>query len=167
MNILVYDVAASESGALTVLYDFFQEVLENPKDDIHWMFVVSTPELPHSDVIRVIRFPWVKKSWLHRLWFEHFVAPKVAKKNKADLIFSLQNITVPHMRIPQVVYVHQSLPFVAYRFKFMENRLFWIYQNIIGRKIIKSIRQAKKNYCSNLLDAESLHAACANNERTN
>jgi len=142
MNILVYDVAASESGALTILQDFLQEVLAHADKTVRWTFVVSTPELQTSPNVRVFNYPWVKKSWLHRLWFEHLVCPALVRRTGADLIFSLQNITVPHTALPQVLYVHQPLPFVPHRFSLRENRTFWIYQNIISRFILRSIRKS-------------------------
>lgn len=58
-------------------------------------------------------------------------------------MFSLQNTVVPFAGIEQVLYVHQSLPFVEHKFPFRVNRKFWLYQNVIGRLILYSIRKAK------------------------
>lgn len=143
MNILVIDVAASSGGALTVLEDFLQEVQEYKDKNINWTFLVSTPKLCTAQNIRILSFPWIKKSWIHRLWFDQIVCPNLVRRLQADLVLSLQNITVSHVVTPQILYVHQPLPFVPYRFKFRENRVFWIYQNIIGRMIVSSIRKAK------------------------
>ena len=41
MRILVYDVAASNRGALSILTDFYQQVRQYGKD-AEWYFVVST-----------------------------------------------------------------------------------------------------------------------------
>lgn len=43
MKILVYDLHASESGALAILDDFYSQVLNCPDKNIEWIFVVSTP----------------------------------------------------------------------------------------------------------------------------
>ncbi len=142
-NILVCDVAAGKAGALAILKDFYDEVTGS-NADVKWIFVVSTPKLPDTNNVEVIRFPWVKRSWLHRIWFEQLTAPGLVKKYKAGLVFSLQNIIIPRTKIPQVVYVHQPLPFIEHRFGFSENRLFWIYQNIIAKKIYRSIRGSLK-----------------------
>lgn len=143
MNILVYDIAASETGALSVLKDFHDEVLKTDKEN-RWIFAVSSPELPGAENVEIKRYPWVKKSWLHRLWFDYFTSRKLIRDANPGLIFSLQNLIVPHSKTPQIIYLHQSLPFVLYRFKFNEDRLLWIYQNVIGRKIFKSVKKAEK-----------------------
>lgn len=164
-NILVYDVAASETGALSVLKDFYNETTST-NAEIKWVFIVSTPELSAKDNVIVLRYPWVKKSWLHRIWFEQFIAPVLAKKHRADLVFSLQNVIVPHTKVPQILYVHQSLPFAEYRFKLREQRLFWIYQNIIGKKIIESIRRARKVIVqTNWMKEACVHKAAVSNDK--
>ena len=45
MKILVYDLHASESGALAILDDFYSQVLNCPDKNIEWIFVVSTPNI--------------------------------------------------------------------------------------------------------------------------
>lgn len=144
MNILVYNIAASETGALTVLNDFYKQVKQKKDNKTNWIFVVSTPELEETENIKVIRFPWIKKSRLHRLLFDYFYTRYILRDYKIDKIISLQNIVVPRTKIPQVVYVHQSIPFVEHRFKLSENWRSWVYQNLIGSKIISSIRRADK-----------------------
>lgn len=143
MNIMVFDVPAVSGGALSILTDFYEEALKNKKN-INWIFVVSEPRLKEKKNVKVLRYPWIKKSWGHRLYFDNIIAPRLIKKYNVDKIFSLQNIIVPFTKVPQILYVHQSLPFVEYRFSLKENKKFWIYQNLIGRKIIKSIKMAEK-----------------------
>ncbi|AEX85599.1 glycosyltransferase [Marinitoga piezophila KA3] len=144
MNILVLDVQASDGGALSILTDFYEEVCHNSNKDIKWYFVISTPFLEETKDIKILRFPWVKKSWIHRLYFDNFIVPKLIKKHNIDKIFSLQSMIVPYTNISQIVYVHQPLPFSEYKFSFKENKLFWIYQNIISKQIFKSIKKADK-----------------------
>lgn len=86
----------------------------------------------------------MKKSWFHRLWFDNVICGKLIKKYKIDKILSLQNTAVPHTDIPQTIYLHLSLPFIEYRFSFFENKLFWIYQNVIGKLIYKSVKRADR-----------------------
>jgi len=137
MKIMVFNVPATTSGALTVLEEYYTRAIKSADVNVQWIFVVSTPELKETEN------PWVKKSWLHRLLFDCFVAPKLVKKQNPDEILSLQNVIIPFVtKVRQVLYVHQSLPFVDYKFGFKENKLYWIYQNIIGRFIIRSIRKA-------------------------
>lgn len=140
MIIMVFDVPAESGGALSVLFDFYNEYKLEQKNK--YIFVVSLPEIKETTNIKVLRFPWIKKSWAHRLYFDHFIAPNLIKKYKVDKVLSLQNITIPHTRVYQSVFVHNALPFSEYRFSFKEDKLLWVYQNIIGKSIMNSIKKA-------------------------
>lgn len=142
MKIMVFDVPAESGGALSVLNDFYKEYSTDEENE--YIFVVSKPELKDTKNIKVLRFPWIKKSWFHRLYFDNFIAHKLVKKYKVDEILSLQNIIVPRCKCRQTVYVHNALPFSEYRFSFRENKLLWIYQNVLSKKIFKSIIKANK-----------------------
>lgn len=140
MNILVYSVAAESGGAFSVLMDFYKQFREHKEN--HYYFLVSTPQLEEQDNITVLRYPEIKKGWGHRLWFEYVKAPQLVKQLKIDKVFSTTNTVLPFVQIPQTLYLHNSLPFSTYRFKWNENRLFWVYQNIIARLIFHSLKRA-------------------------
>jgi glycosyltransferase involved in cell wall biosynthesis len=142
MRILVVDVAADSGGALTILNQYYGIFSADTKNE--YIFCVSVAPVAPAGNISVERFPWVKKSWFHRLWFDYVVCRRIIKKYRADRIISLQNTLVPAVRLPQTLYLHQPLPFCTYKFSFFENKKFWIYQNIIGRLIKKSVRKAEK-----------------------
>lgn len=144
MKIMVFNVPAETSGALSVLHDFYNDVCAADNLDTQWCFVLGKATLPETENVTILRLPWIKKSWLHRLYFDQIVAPNLVRKYKPDMILSLQNVVVPHTRVFQVLYVHQPLPFVDYKFKIHENFYFWIYQNIIGRIIFHSIKKAHR-----------------------
>ena len=143
-RIIVYDVAASASGALSVLNDFYAEVRAYSDKNIKWTFIISTPQLEETDNIKVIRVPWVKKNWLCRLFFDHFVAPKIVKHERPDKILSLQNTVVPRTETPKVLFLHNALPFVSYKISIKDSIVLWIYQNIIARFIYSSVKRADK-----------------------
>lgn len=142
MRIMVLDVPAESGGALSVLNDFYNEYKKDEENE--YVFVISTPQLQATSNIKVLRFPWIKRSWFHRLYFDYFIAPKLVKEHKVDEVFSLQNVIIPCINTSQTVYVHNSLPFSEYKFTFMENKLLWIYQNIISKVIFKSMKKANK-----------------------
>ena len=144
MNIMVIDVPATSGGALSILQEFHAEVLANDDKINKWVFVVSTPQLRQTENVKVLNYPWIKKSWLHRLYFDCFVAPQLVKSYQIDRVFSLQNLVVPRTSVPQVVYVHQPLPFVEHRFRFAEDPKLWFYQNVLSRAIFWSMRRAQK-----------------------
>lgn len=144
MRIMVFDVPAEESGALSILQDFYNEITLFEAEKIEWFFILSKPQLPERSNIKILRFPWIKKSWFHRLYFDYVIAPKLIKEYKVDKVISLQNMIIPRVHIEQTLYVHNPMPFTEYRFTLIGNPKFWIYQNIIGRMIKKSILQADK-----------------------
>ena len=43
-TVMIYDVHASESGALAILDDLYHQVCVYPDKTINWIFIVSTPE---------------------------------------------------------------------------------------------------------------------------
>lgn len=140
MNILVLDVAATTSGALTILEQYYYELQADTKN--HYYFCISTPELKSTGNITVLKFPWVKKSWLHRLWFEIFCVNRLVSRNKISRVFSLENLILCNPKCEQWVYLHQSLPFVSVKFHFFSQPKMWVYQNIIGTLICNSMKKA-------------------------
>ncbi len=140
MRIMVFDVPAESGGALSVLHEFYNEFKLDQENE--YIFVLSLPELEETSNIKVLRFPWIKKSWGHRLYFDHFIAPKLIKEYDIDQVLSLQNVIIPHTAVYQSVFVHNALPFSEYRFRLKEDKLLWVYQNIIGKNITKSIKKA-------------------------
>jgi len=140
MRIMVFDVPAESGGALSVLHEFYNEFKLDQENE--YIFVLSLPELKETSTIKVLRFPWIKKSWGHRIYFDHLIAPKLIKKHKVDKVLSLQNITIRNTKVYQSVFVHNALPFTEYEISIKENKKLWVYQNIIGKNIMKSIKRA-------------------------
>lgn len=142
MRIMVFDVPAEHGGALSILREYYAKAAQDKVNE--WIFVISKPELEEKENIKVVRHPWVKRSWFHRVYFDKIYAAKLVKEYMPDKIISLQNTVVNAKGVFQELYVHQPLPFCEKRFTFRENKIFWIYQNIISRMIICSIRKADK-----------------------
>lgn len=140
MKILVFNVAAEHSGALTILKQYYDLAVNDTENQ--WTFVISTPVLLETDNVKVLRYAWVKKSWFHRLYFDRFVAPKIAEQIKADEVISLQNVVVRGIKVKQTLYLHQPLPFIEKRYGITEDFMAWVYQNIISRMIFNSVRKA-------------------------
>ncbi|MDP3386736.1 MAG: glycosyltransferase [Eubacteriales bacterium] len=140
-KILVFNVAAELGGALTILHDFYNYVTVNTID-IHWYFVVSITGFIETENITILNYPEVKKSWMHRLLFDCFKAKKIVKKIVPDVIFSMQNVTVPGVDIPQILYLHQPIPFSSIKFSFRQSKYHWVYQNLISKLIYRSIKKA-------------------------
>jgi len=142
MRYLVFDVPAETKGALSILKEYYNKAINNPQNQ--WIFIVSTPNLKNQKNVKVIRYPWVKKSWGHRLFFDWVIAPKIVKNYKPNKVISLQNLSIPRIDINQVIYMHQSLPFAEINFSFLKHPKLWIYQNLIGKMIVRSLKKAEK-----------------------
>lgn len=142
MRILIYDVAADSGGAATVLKSFYEELCQDTENE--YVFVLSVLKLPEKTHIQVLNYPWIKKSPLHRLYFDQFKAHRLVKEYRIDRVLSLQNIALPHAGVPQMVYEHNALPFAEYRFKPWETFRPWFTQQVLGRMMKRSIRQAEK-----------------------
>lgn len=142
MNKIIFDVPAASGGALSILNLYYNKALEDKKNK--YIFVVSTPELENQDNIKIIKYPWIKYSWIHRLFFDYLIAPRIVKKNNVKEIISLQNVRIPRVKVSQTIYLHQPLPFIQKKYSFFENKKYWIYQNIVGRLIKKSLKKADK-----------------------
>ena len=141
-TILVLDVAAHEGGALSVLNEYYDRLRQDTQN--RYVFCVSLPRLEETETVRVRRFPWVKRSWLHRLWFEHVTVKRLMRKEKIDRVFSLQNTAVSGTKCPQTIYLHQPLPFCGIPFSLWRQPKFWVYQHLIGPRIFRSLRRAER-----------------------
>lgn len=140
MKTLVIDVAAEYGGALTILNQFLSE-FKNDKNN-QYVIVLSTIEYEDSDNIKYEYYKWVKKSHLHRLFFDVFIVSKLVKKYRPDKIISLQNCAYHIKNIPQDVYFHNALPISEKQYTILESKKLWIYQQIIGRIIRRSLKYA-------------------------
>lgn len=139
-KIIIVDVAAEKTGALTILKHFHKIALE--QSDYNWRFVLSIPKLSETNNVSISNYNWIKKSWFHRLFFDIYYIKKIVKNEKPDLIISLQNIYVKGSKCPQIIYLHQSIPFTKIKFKFFKETILWINKNILSRLIYSSLKKA-------------------------
>lgn len=146
MRIIVNDIAASSGGSLSILKDFYNSVR---KYDIRneYIFLLSDNYLEETENIKIKLLPEVKKSKWNKLLFDFILGKYYIKKLRPDVVFSLQNIIVFGVKKPQIVYIHQSLPFQKEKnFSVIkkEERGLAICQKIIGRIINLSAKKADK-----------------------
>lgn len=144
MRIVVNDIAASVGGALTVLQSF-HDYVRNSDDGNEWVFLLGSDLIDQSAQISTVVVPEVKKSWLHRLAFDAVSGRRVIRSLHPDVVLSLQNTITYGVRCPQIIYVHQSLPFQKWKnFSPLrsDERLMSIYQHAIGAVIKQSVRRA-------------------------
>ena len=134
MRIVVNDIAASSGGALSVLNDFYNFVKENYKND-EWIFLLGDKYIEETENIKVVLLPEIKNSHKKKLMFDFFTGKKLINSLNPDAVISLQNIITFGVDAPQMVFIHQALPFQDYRkFSFFKasERSLAISQYLIG-----------------------------------
>lgn len=146
MRIIVSDVAAKSGGALSVLQNLYDYIVENDREN-EWIFLLCQPFFEEKDNIKVIVYEEIKKSYFYRLKYDLFEGKRLEKIFEPDVFFSLQNIPFRGVKTKQAVYMHQSLPFQETMkfspFKRDEVNL-WFHTNIVGYFIKKSLPKADK-----------------------
>lgn len=139
MKIVVVAVAAESGGALSILNEVHAAALAD--SSVRWTFVTSLPELIPSPHVRVSRCPWAKRSWAHRIWFDHIVLPKLLAAESPDVVLSLHNVPVKGTAARQVVYLQQALPFSEYKFRLLRDPKRWLYQKAVGYRINRGLQK--------------------------
>ena len=146
MRIVVNDIAASKTGALSVLKDFYDCVLANDKEN-EWIFILGDDLLQEKDNIKIILRKDVKAGWGNRLKFELLNGAEFLEDLKPDVVLSLQNTMPRNYRGKQVLYVHQPLGYQDSKsfslFKRTE-REYAIYQKFISILINNSVKAADR-----------------------
>ena len=153
MRIVVNDIAASKTGALSILKDFYAYIRDHDREH-EWIFLIGGPFLEETQRIHIIIRDDVKSGWKNRLKFEFLTGSRFIESLKPDVVFSMQNTLtrgkirdVRGRKIPQVLYVHQPLGFQkTKRFSFLkqEEREYAVYQYLIGAMIDASVKKADK-----------------------
>lgn len=144
MRIVVNDIAANKSGAMSVLRDFYACVCENDKEN-EWIFLLNKKYFPETKNVRIIERPDIKESALKKVVFDFFTGARYINELKPDAVLSLQNILTFGVSAPQVLYVHQALPFQKLKkFSFFKSdeRSSAIKQSLVGRIIRYSVKKA-------------------------
>lgn len=146
MRIVVNDIAASSGGALSILKGFYNFLVKSKHGrENEWIFLLSDDYIEETDNIKVIVLDEIKKKWISRLKFDLYSGKSFISELKPDVVFSLQNTITFGLNIPQVLYMHQSLPFQKVKkFSFFksEERVLAVYQFIIGKLIKESVKKA-------------------------
>ncbi len=145
MRVVVNAVACTEGGAFSILESFYRYVRECDKEN-EWIFLLGNDLLEDSPRLRTVVLPNVKNSWLRRLSFDLVSGRRFISSLNPDVLLSLQNTHTDGVLCPQVVYVHQPLPFQrtrAFSPWRSDERVLAIYQYAIGALIKRSIRRSQ------------------------
>lgn len=146
MKIVVNNIAASTGGAMTILREFYDYIKVNETEH-EWIFLLGDNYLEETEKIRVIILQKIKNSRINKLKFDFITGKDLIEKINPDVVFSMQNIITFGLKIPQAVYIHQSIPFQDIKnFSLLKSteRNLASYQHIIGKIIILSAKKANK-----------------------
>jgi len=142
MNILVYDVAAQCGGGETVLRAYCAQYAADTANTYY--VLLSACCIEETPNLHPLYYKWIKKSWLHRIWFDVFIAPRLVHKYSIDKVISLQNTLFPVSGVKTEVLVHNAVPFCEHRFSLRESKSLWIAQNVIGNVCLHSVKRADR-----------------------
>lgn len=144
MRIVVNDIAASTGGAMSVLRDFYHCVCDNDKQN-EWIFLLSDRYFEEADNVKIIVRDDIKRSKCKKILFDLLVGKKYIQSLSPDVVFSMQNIITFGIKVPQYLYLHQSIPFQADKnfsfFKVSERKLAFI-QYVMGFIIKQSVKRS-------------------------
>lgn len=140
--VMICDVHASESGALSILDDLYWQIKNNADKSVRWVFIVSVPQYEQTENIIIRRFPWVKQNWVYRFFFDIINMRQLVSEYCPDQIFSLQNKGISFYNNTQKVYLHFPAIFSTHRFSIIEDgKRLWFYQNIFSKVIFRSLKK--------------------------
>jgi glycosyltransferase involved in cell wall biosynthesis len=130
--ILINATAVKSSGSLTILKDFiaYIESISSDKTEYHLCTVVDDFDSVQKVHIHKLR----SQNWLSRIKWDNGGLRKwcIRMNIKPDLIISLQNTSTKYSigdgkYIPQLVYYHQLLPLVSYRWNIFNRQEFILF----------------------------------------
>jgi len=128
-NVIVNATALRTSGALSILKQFLMTCSLSKRKYI--IFVAPNLNLYVPENCRLIELN--KTSWLKRIYWDFRGLFFYLKKNKIkyDLFVSLQNTSV-YIDVPQVIYMHQSLPFISRSWSLIKKSEYklYLYKNL-------------------------------------
>lgn len=141
-TVLICDVHASESGALAILDDLYHHILAYEDKTVTWVMAISTPRYRPTENIIVARHPWVKKSWIHRSYFDTVTIRKIIEKYHPHQVLSLQNHGIPFKSGRQTVYLHQPLFLTDRPMDIRKDGVrLWFYRNVMSKGVLRSLRK--------------------------
>lgn len=144
MRIVVVDIAARGGGADTIL-ESLRQFADGRVSSHDWFFLLAHPSLTDTDRLHTILVPVRGPRRLHRLVFDLSIGRRRVNAIQPDVVLSLQNTRILGVQAPQVVYVHQPVPFQrtrSFSFRRRDERTLALYQHVIGRIIKRSLRSA-------------------------
>lgn len=110
-TIVVSAINFTSGGPLSILKESLAELSQNFAADYRVIALVNSKELLSFDSIELIAFPYSKKSWLIRMYYEYIYFYFLSIKLKPDFWVSLHDMS-PNVKCKnRFVYCHNPSPF--------------------------------------------------------
>ncbi|MFH1309178.1 MAG: glycosyltransferase [Candidatus Omnitrophota bacterium] len=116
-KIIVSAVNLTEAGPLSILKDCLEYLSCDLAGAYEIIALVNDQRFFDYEKIKFYSFPWAKKSWFARLYYEYIYFSKFSKKVKPHLWLSLHDITPNVETDIQAVYCHNPSPFYSLSLK--------------------------------------------------
>ncbi|MDH5189741.1 MAG: glycosyltransferase [Gammaproteobacteria bacterium] len=115
--IVITAINFADGGPLSILKDCLRYVAENLSERFEIVALVHNKELFNIPNVHFKEFPYAKRSWLIRLYYEWFYFNKLSARLKPFLWLSLHDITPRVNAERSAVYCHNPSPFYDISFK--------------------------------------------------
>lgn len=109
--IVVSAVNLVEGGTLTIFKNALTELNEHFAERYRIIALVHDKKLAYFPNIEYLEYPWVKKRWINRVYFEYFFCCSLSKKLNAYLWLAIHDMTPDVTATLRVVYCHNPTPF--------------------------------------------------------
>lgn len=132
MIIFVNATAAKEGGALTILRQFLSAINLSNKNCIYYIFISNIMLFDDIDGIQFVQID-TSNGWSRFKWDYLGMRRWAVKRNlRPDVIVSFQNTGVKFHDVPQIIYYHQMLPLVSYKWNPLRKKeqTYFFYKNI-------------------------------------
>lgn len=144
ITILVYAVANRSSGGLSVLSDYYEEIL-NSKDrfkSVRWIILTGAEGFKSSQNVKVIEVKHGGGNLVKRYVKVKRLVDSIIKKYQVNIILSLQNTRLYGANIPYIISLHNVLPLYRCDSEVLDSIKLRIKQRVLNRLIISSLKRA-------------------------
>ena len=140
MIVVVNSTANRSSGSLSILNQFVNHLTILRGEDKYLIFTAPTYKCP--DIANVLFISINTQHWIKRIKWDLYGLKKWLKQHNIipDILVSLQNTGVNY-DAPQIIYYHQPIPLVNYKWNLLkkEERLFYLYKKIYPLFVKRSL----------------------------
>lgn len=145
ITILVYAVANRSSGGLSVLSDYYGEII-NSKDrfeSVRWIILTGAKGFKSAHNIKVIEIKHSNRNLVKRYVDVIRLVGSIIKKYHVDMVLSLQNTRPLGSNIPYIISLHNVLPLYRCDSAVLDSIKLRVKQRILNRLIISSLKGAQ------------------------